>query len=85
MSLFLDRSRRPGHGLEWKVGAFTVGAVMALAGIYFGERWLTGAAILVLVLGAFWRFPYAADSEPAATPGPTNAPEPADVEGGADD
>ena len=65
MSLFLDRSRRSGHRLEWKVAVFTVGAVMALTGIYFEERWLTGTAILVLVAGAFWPFPRRTDSEPS--------------------
>ena len=86
MSFFLDRSRRSGSRLEWKVGAFTVGAVMALTGIYFGQRWLTGAAILVLVAGAFLNFSLAKDSEPAdasdsiVTPGPAEAPEPADPE-----
>ena len=52
---------RSGQRLEWKVGVFTAGAVMALFGIFFEERWLTGAAILVLVVGAFWRFPSAVD------------------------
>jgi len=41
--------------LERKVGVFTVGAVMALTGIYFEERWLTGAALVVLVAGALLR------------------------------
>ena len=52
MSLFLDRSPKPGRMLEWKVAVFTVGAVMALTGIYFEQRWLTGAALVVLVVGA---------------------------------
>jgi hypothetical protein len=51
MSL-LSRSRRPGHMLEWKVRMFTVGAVAAMAGIYFEERWMTGSAIVVLIAGA---------------------------------
>ena len=86
ITFFLDRSRRSGPRLEWKVGAFTVGAVMALTGMYFEERWLTGAAILVLVAGAFLHFPLRRDSEPAdasdsiATQGPGEAPEPADRE-----
>jgi len=54
---------RSGLGLEWKVGVFTVGAVMALTGIFFEQRWLTGGAILILVVGAFWRFPLKADAE----------------------
>ena len=38
--------------LEWKVRMFTVGAVAAMAGIYFEERWMTGSAIVVLIAGA---------------------------------
>jgi len=85
VSFFLDRSRRSGHRLEWKVGAFTVGAAMALTGMYFEELWLTGAAILVLVAGAFLHL-LGTDSEPAeasdaiGTQGPGEAPEPADPE-----
>jgi len=37
--------------LEWKVGIFASAGVLGLAGMYLGERWLTGAAILLL-LGA---------------------------------
>ena len=73
MSLFLDRSRKPGHMLEWKVGVFTVGAVVALIGIYFEERWLTGAALVVLVAGALLPHQLGADSEHAEAPGPTDA------------
>lgn len=73
MSLFLDRSPKPAHMLEWKVGVFTVGAVMALSGIYFEERWLTGAALVVLVAGALLRFQSGTDSEHAEAPGPTDA------------
>jgi len=83
---FLDRSRRSGPRLEWKMGAFTVGAAMALTGIYFEQRWLTGVAILVLGAGAFLNFFLEKDSEPAdasdsiVTPDPAEAPEPADPE-----
>ena len=55
VSLFRDRSPNPRHVLEWKVGVFTMGAVMALTGIYFEERWLTGVALVVLVAGALLR------------------------------
>ena len=58
--------------LEWKVGAFTVGAGLALVGIYFEQRWLTGAAIVVLVAGAVLSFPFGTDSEHAEAPGPTD-------------
>ena len=73
MSLFLDRSPKPGHMLEWKVGVFTVGAVMALTGIYFEERWLTGAALVILVAGALLRFQLGTDSEHAEAPGPRDS------------
>ena len=55
VSLFLDRSPNPRPPLVWKVRVFTVGAVMALTGIYFEERWLTGASLVVLVAGALLR------------------------------
>jgi hypothetical protein len=52
----LDRSRRAGEHLSWKVRLFSVGAVLALAGIYLNDRWLTGAAIVVLTAGVGVRF-----------------------------
>lgn len=54
--VFLDRNRRAGPHLEWKVRLFAVAAVLGLAGIYVGERWLTGAAIVLLFAGLFLRF-----------------------------
>ena len=68
VSLFLSRSRKPGHLLEWKVGVFTAGAAMALMGIYFELRWMTGAAIVVLVAGALLRLPSGPDTEEAREP-----------------
>ncbi|MGY8798871.1 MAG: hypothetical protein ACKVG4_08835 [Longimicrobiales bacterium] len=44
-------SNRPGRFLEWKVRIFGGGAVLALVGMYLGERWMTGLAILVLLTG----------------------------------
>ena len=52
----LDRSRRAGRFLEWKVRLFSLAAVLAIAGIYFDERWMTGSAIGVLVAGLGLRF-----------------------------
>ena len=72
MSPFFDRSPKSAHMLEWKVWVFSVGAVMALTGIYFEWTWLTGAAIVVLVAGAFLRFGCGNVSEPARAPGPTD-------------
>lgn len=54
--IFLDRSRRADHRLEWKVRAFTVAAVLGVGGIYFEQRWMTGVAIAVLLGGMFVRF-----------------------------
>jgi hypothetical protein len=56
MMVFLDRKRRAGPYLEWKVRIFAVAAVVALAGIYLEERWLTGTAIVILVAGLSLRF-----------------------------
>lgn len=56
MVLRLDRTRRAGRHLEWKVRLFAVGAVLGLAGIFLEERWLTGTAIVVLAGGALLRF-----------------------------
>lgn len=54
--MFASRSRRVDPHLEWKVRLFTVAAVMALAGMYFQERWMTGAAIVLLVGAIGLRF-----------------------------
>lgn len=52
-----DRTRaRHDPYLDWKVGIFSAGAVLAMAGIYLGERWMTGAAIVVLLAGLLLRF-----------------------------
>lgn len=52
----LDRSRRAGPLLEWKVAIFVVAAGLGLSGMYLEERWLTGGAILVLLGGVLLRF-----------------------------
>jgi hypothetical protein len=52
----LDRTRRAGPLLELKVTLFAVAAVLGLAGIYLDERWLTGAAIAVLLGAVLLRF-----------------------------
>ena len=53
---FLDRRRRAGPWLEWKVRLFVVAALLGLTGIYRQERWLTGAAIVLLLAGLLLRF-----------------------------
>lgn len=54
--MFVDRRRRGDRFLEWKVGLFSVAAVLALAGIYLDERWVTGVAIVVLAAAMLLRF-----------------------------
>ena len=54
--MFLDRRRRAGKYLEWKVRIFAVAAVLGLAGIALDNRWMTGAAIMVLMGGFLLRF-----------------------------
>jgi hypothetical protein len=49
--IITKRSNRRGRFLEWKVRIFGVGAVLALVGMYLGERWMTGFAIVVLLAG----------------------------------
>ncbi len=62
--MLLDRDRKAGQYLEWKVRAFSVAAVFALAGIYFESRWMTGAAILILLGGLLIRFLPGGPQEP---------------------
>ena len=71
MSLFLSRSSKPSHMLEWKVRVFTGGAAMARMGSFMEQRWLTGAAIAVLVAGALLRFPFSSDAAEGGEPGST--------------
>lgn len=55
--VFHDRKRRksdPWLGL--KVGSFSAGAVIALAGIYFDEGWIVWTAVAVLLIGFAARF-----------------------------
>lgn len=53
----MSRSRRDDdRWLEWKVRLFSVAAVLALAGMYLEERWMTGTAIVVLVGAVSLRF-----------------------------
>jgi hypothetical protein len=63
VSGFLDRHRRAGPYLAWKVRSFTVAAMLGLSGIYFDEAWLSGAAIVVLFAGLSLRLLPAGDTE----------------------
>lgn len=42
--------------LEWKVRLFTIGAVLALAGMYLELDWMVGSAIAFLFAGFALRF-----------------------------
>ena len=53
----VDRKRdRPVRYLEWRVRLLGVGAVIALAGIYFDSSWLVNVAIGILLIGFALRF-----------------------------
>ena len=56
MSLLLDRRRRPSHYLVWKIRIFGVAAVVALVGMYLNNPWITGTALVMLLLGMLLRF-----------------------------
>ena len=49
-------SARSVYSMAWKVRLFSLGAVLALVGIYLDNRWLTGSALVVLVGGVALRF-----------------------------
>ena len=49
--------------LEWRVGAFSLGAVLGLAGIFLNISWLVSAALIVLLGGVVLRRWTASDSE----------------------
>jgi len=74
VSLFLNRSKRAGRFLEWKVRIFAVGATLALGGMYLHQDWLVGVALVVLVGGMAVTF------LPGGS-GPAEGEDPADVEG----
>lgn len=55
--VFLDRRpRKDDPWLDLKVWAFTIGAALAMGGIYFDSTWLIWAAIAVLAVGFGARF-----------------------------
>lgn len=55
MALLLDRRRRAGRFLEWKVGLLSAGAVLGLAGVLMDEASLRIAGIAALVGGMLVR------------------------------
>jgi hypothetical protein len=70
----LDRRKRGGPHLEWRVRLFAGAAVLGLAGIYFDDRRLTGAAILLLLGGLALRF-VSAHGEDESEDEPVGEPE----------
>lgn len=54
--MFVDRRPREGRLLEWKVGLFAVAAVVTVVGFYLSERWMIGAAIVILAVAMLLRF-----------------------------
>lgn len=54
--MFHDRRPRERRFLEWKVGLFSVAAVLTIVGMYLEERWMTGTAIGVLAAAMLLRF-----------------------------
>jgi hypothetical protein len=68
--LALDRNKRTGPHLEWRVRLFVVAAVAGITGIHFEDRRLTGAAIVLLLAGVVLRFGKPRDeSDPQDDPG----------------
>lgn len=49
------RQRRDDPHLEWKVRILSVAIALALAGMYFEERWMTGVALALLAGAALLR------------------------------
>ena len=53
-SLF-HRTRGSTPLLEWRIGAFSLGAVLGLTGIFLNISWLVSAALIVLLGGVALR------------------------------
>lgn len=56
LTVFVDRRPREGRFLEWKAGLFSVAAVVTVVGFYLNERWMIGAAIVILAVAMLLRF-----------------------------
>ena len=54
LSLFY-RTRRSTALLDWRIGAFFLGAVLGLAGIFLNISWLVTTALIVLLGGIVLR------------------------------
>jgi multisubunit Na+/H+ antiporter MnhF subunit len=72
VSLFIDRKPRSRRFLAWKTRIFAVAAVIALVGMYLNNPYVTGTALVLLLVGVALRFVperkvSAADSQPGET------------------
>jgi len=54
---------KAGSRLQLKVWIFSLAAILALAGMYLDQRWMTGVALAVLATSMFLRFMPSADTE----------------------
>ena len=54
LSLF-HRSKGNTAFLEWRIGAFFVGALLGLAGVFLDASWLMTTALIVLLAGVALR------------------------------
>ena len=61
LSLWL-RTRGNVALLEWRIGAFFLGAVLGLGGIFLDIAWLVTVALVVLLVGVVLRMLAARDS-----------------------
>ena len=56
MSIFIDRKPRSRRFLAWKTRIFAVAAVIALVGMYLNNPYVTGTALVLLLVGVALRF-----------------------------
>ncbi len=83
MAFFLRASSTPDtRFLEWKVRLFTIGAVLALAGMYLELHWMVGVAIGFLVAGFSLRFARAGSGDAGSREGSEEEDPTGDTEGG---
>ena len=75
MSPFIDRKPRSRRFLVWKTRIFAVAAVIALVGMYLNNPYVTGAALVLLLVGVALRFVPERKSSPAPAETEGNEPE----------
>lgn len=85
MSVFFDHSGRERPHLEWKVRLFAAGGVLGVAGMWLEEKWLTGTAIAVLLVGVLLRLLPGRAGRPGAGSGDGGDDGPPDDEPGRDE